>query len=71
MTAAEIIGREIPPDTASASCAACGVNPGGVRRQVEGKLLMLCVDACACASRYRAGRTPQQYAAALRNGVTP
>lgn len=60
---------DILPDRADAPCAACGSSHAGTRQTVEGKLLMLCNNAVSCASRYRQGLTPEQYAARLRNGV--
>ncbi len=75
MTAAEIIGRDIPADKADAPCAACGAPTmgGGVRRPVSvaqngrSVLMMLCSNASACASRYRKGLTAEQFAGLLRN----
>ncbi len=78
MTAHEILKYDIPPDRPDSPCAACGVGAatgpggGGTRRPVaddrgRSSLLMLCVDAAACARRYRKGLTPAQFAEQLRN----
>lgn len=73
MTAGQIVGRDIPPDPATAPCAACGAGAGlvsglgfaGQRRSYGGSLLMLCLDASACAQRYRRGLTPEAFAMTL------
>jgi hypothetical protein len=73
MTAAEVLGYDIPPDKPDAPCAACGAATvgGGVRRPCgddrgRSSLLMLCSNAAACASRYRAGLTAEQFASNLK-----
>jgi hypothetical protein len=81
VTAREVLGYDIPPDRADASCAACGagqggegIGRGGIRQPIKddrgvSSLLMLCVDAAACARRYRKGLTAQQFAYQLRADV--
>lgn len=78
MTADALLGKEIAPDRADAPCAACGCSTqfaGGARRGVSvnasGKtaLIMLCNNAEACASRFRHGLTPEQYACELRIAI--
>lgn len=62
-------GVLIESDGPTASCAACGVKSEGqgcARRSVDGKLIMLCVNASACASRYREGLTAAKYGEYLR-----
>lgn len=72
MTAAEIIGRDILPDNASADCAACKVDSTPrSRRSIEGKLIMLCDDASTCSARVRQGLTPAGYAAMVARGEKP
>lgn len=72
MTAADI-----KPDTAAAPCAACKTPATAVegqrlqRQGVDGKLLMLCLDAVACCVRYRSGLRPAGYAALIKSGAKP
>ena len=68
MTAGQLLSQEITPDKADAPCAACSVQPCmGTRRHIQGVLIMLCNNAGNCASRYRQGLTPEQYAKRLNH----
>lgn len=72
MTAAEIIGRDIPRDKTGDPCAACGQKDQA--RQIEGvarTIMVLCTDFDACCKRYRAGLAPGGYAQMLRRGLRP
>jgi hypothetical protein len=59
------------------ACVACGTTGTGARQPLSvghGETAFVCDDAAACAKRYRAGATPQSYAAGLRGellAVTP
>ncbi len=72
MTAAEIIGRDIPRDKSGDPCAACGQKKE-LRELtgVAGRLLMLCTDFQGCCKRYRSGLAPGGYAQMLRRGLRP
>lgn len=49
------------------ACDACGSDSANrTAGLLEGIAAVLCVDACACALRYRRGVSPATYAAGLR-----
>ena len=59
------------------ACVACGTTGSGIRVPLllaDGSAIVVCLDGQQCAVRYRAGTSPESYAAALRGeilGVTP